>query len=590
MKLGIRGKLFAVSVGLIVAVVLASGLVLERELRSWLEGRLETELHLMASQAAVAIDASHSPITIEGLDPLADKLGAAIGARVTVIAHDGTVLGDSDLAPEQVRTVENHANRPELRAATARGLGASRRYSATIHTDLLYLAVPFGDGAGFVRVALPLHEVSSVVTRLRWLLLVAGAAGLAVAVGMSALASHWATRTVRDLVASAGAIAAGEKGARIAITSRDELGGLGGSLNRLAEQLERTVAALADERDRIQGVLEGMNEAVLAIDANGLVTLMNRAALELAGRERVPTGRPLIELLRVPALDDAVTAARAGGVPAPVEFQAGGERPRTILARIAGQPGGGCVVVFHDVTEIRRLEKVRSDFVANVSHELRTPVAAILANAETLAGGALDDRERAPEFLEAMVRNAARLGRIIDDLLDLSKIEAGAYPLAPQEVNVAELACAALALLADAARAKQITLAWDESCPDSLTAWADEHALEDVLGNLLDNAVKYTPAGGHVTMTARAQGEHVRIEVSDDGPGIPPHQRTRVFERFYRVDAGRSREMGGTGLGLAIVKHLVDAMGGRVGVDPVDPHGSRFWVLLPARAATGRNA
>ena len=590
MKLGIRGKLFSVSVGLIAVVVLASGLVLESELRGWLESRLETELRLMATQAAVAIDASQRPITIEALDPLADQLGAAIGARVTILAHDGTVLGDSDLTPEQVRTVENHANRPELRAAIERGLGASRRYSATIHTDLLYLAVPFGDGAGFVRVALPLHEVNAVVTRLRWLLLVAGGVGLGVAIGMSALASHWATRTVRDLVASAGAISAGKPGARIAITSRDELGGLGGSLNRLAEQLERTVAALADERDRVQAVLEGMSEPVLAIDTVGSVTLVNRAALALVGDARRAVGRPLIELLRVPALDDAVRAARGGAAPAPVEFQLGSERSRTILARVAGQPSAGCVVVLHDVTEIRRLEKVRSDFVANVSHELRTPVAAILASAETLAGGALDDRERAPEFLDAMVRNAARLGRIIDDLLDLSKIEAGAYPLALQDVSVPAAACNALALVADAARAKQITLAWDESADESLMAWADEHAIEDVLGNLLDNAVKYTPAGGHVTMTARAQGEHVRIEVSDDGPGIPPHQRTRVFERFYRVDAGRSREMGGTGLGLAIVKHLVDAMGGRVGVDPVDPHGSRFWVLLPARAATGRNA
>ncbi|MBK7972127.1 MAG: PAS domain-containing protein [Deltaproteobacteria bacterium] len=325
-----------------------------------------------------------------------------------------------------------------------------------------------------------------------------------------------------------------------------------------------------------------MNEPVLALDANGRVTLANRAALELTGQAQLPAGRPLIEVLRIPALDDAVTAANRGAAAAPVEFQLAGERPRMILAHVTAQRSAGCVVVLHDVTEFRRLEKVRSDFVANVSHELRTPVATILANAETLAGGALDDRERAPEFLEAMVRSATRLGRIIDDLLDLSKIEAGAYPLEPQEIPVAEAAGGAMRLLAERARAKGVELRWLEPTEPVGSVWADEHALEDILGNLLDNAIKYTPEGGHVRLTARRAGAAVRVEVADDGPGIPPHQRLRVFERFYRVDAGRSREMGGTGLGLSIVKHLVEAMGGRAGVDPVEPHGSCFWVSLPS--------
>ena len=583
MKLGIRGKLFLVSVALISLVVLASGLVLERELASWLQNRLETELKRLATQASVAIDESRRPDTIDGLDPIADRLGAAIGARVTIVDNAGQVLGDSDLTPEQVATVENHASRPELRAASTTGFGSSRRYSATIHTDLLYVAVPYHGGAGLVRVALPLHDVNEVVHRLRWLLLVAGGVGLGTAVAMSALASHWSTRAVRDLVESAGAIAAGKPGTRVTVATGDELSGLGGSINQLAERLERTVADLACERDRVEAVLEGMNEPVLALASDGRVTLANRAALELTGRAQPPVGRPLIEVLRVPALDDAVSAARRGAHPAPVEFQLAGERARVILAHVNAQRSGGCVVVFHDVTEFRRLEKVRSDFVANVSHELRTPVATILANAETLAGGALEDRDRAPEFLEAMVRSATRLGRIIDDLLDLSRIEAGAYPLEPEELDVAEAARGAIRLLAERARAKGVEVRWVEPGETLPSAFADEHALEDVLGNLLENAVKYTPEGGHVAITARRAGAAVRIEVADDGPGIPPHQRLRVFERFYRVDAGRSREMGGTGLGLAIVKHLVEAMAGRVGVDPVEPNGSCFWIALPTR-------
>ncbi len=581
MKLGIRGKLFLVSVALVALVVLASGLFLETELRGWLETRIETELRHSAASARVAIESSGAPHTVDGLDPLADRLGEALGARVTIVNRDGTVLGDSDLTADEVRAVENHANRPELRDAVKAGFGVSRRYSKTIHTDLLYIAVPFHDGAGLVRVALPLKDVSEVVRRIRWLVVLGSAVGLGLAVGMSALASHWLTRTVRGLVESASAIASGQPTSRIAVASKDELGGLGGSINKLAEQLDRTVAALASERTRVEAVLEGMSEAVLALDTGGRVTLMNRAALDLLGLAQPRTDRTLLELLRVPALDDAVRGAAAKGAPASVELELVGERPTAVLARVTPQRAGGCVVVLHDVTEIRRLEKVRRDFVANVSHELRTPVAAILANAETLAGGALEDAERAPEFLEAMVRSATRLGRIIDDLLDLSRIEAGAYPLEPQEVDARETARRAMALLAEAARAKGIELREAEATGGITAVWADENALEDLLGNLLDNAVKYTAEGGHVTVGARPAGEAVRIEVIDDGPGIPAHQRSRVFERFYRIDAGRSREMGGTGLGLAIVKHLVEAMGGRAGLDPVTPHGSCFWITLP---------
>ena len=246
------------------------------------------------------------------------------------------------------------------------------------------------------------------------------------------------------------------------------------------------------------------------------------------------------------------------------------------------------VIVMHDVTELRRLETVRKDFIANVSHELRTPVAVIQANAETLVAGALRDPERARSFLDAISRHAERLGRLVSDLLDISRIEAGKYPLVIEPVDLRVLVDGTIAALGLQAGEKGIALV--SRLPGELWVAGDDKALEQVLFNLVSNAIKYTPSGGHVEVDAvviEREGDEamrLRVEVRDDGPGIDPRHHRRVFERFYRVDPGRARDMGGTGLGLAIVKHLVEAMGGQVGVDARRPHGSIFWFTVPTAA------
>jgi len=318
---------------------------------------------------------------------------------------------------------------------------------------------------------------------------------------------------------------------------------------------------------------------VLALDDQQRITLANRAALSLLG-QRDLLGRALVEAVRAPQLAELVTSAAVDG-PGSDEFDLGTVAPRRILARVAPLSlTGGSVVVMHDITDIRRLETIRRDFVANVSHELRTPVSVIQANAETLLGGALEDPVAARRFVEAMGRNAARLAALLSDLLDLSRIEAGEYALELRSLSVADAAKGAIEALAEAARSRRVHV--ELAADPEIRVAADPRALEQVLSNLLENAIKYTGEGGHVWVRARPAGDLNRVEVSDDGPGIEPRHRERIFERFYRVDTGRSQDMGGTGLGLAIVKHLVTSQGGEVGFEPHQPDGSVFWFTLPA--------
>lgn len=580
MRPGFRGRLFLASVALIAVVGLASVLYLEADLRLRLESRIETDLRRNAQGARVTVETLPGRLG-PGADALADRLGRALSARVTVIADDGAVLGDSKLGPTELAVVDNHGDRPEVRAARAHGVGVARRHSHTIGTDLLYVAIPYErpDGQGVVRLATPLAEVDEAVRRLRLSLALAGLLGLDVAFLASGIASHVLSRNLRQIIRSARDLAEGRRRPHIPVPPEEELGGLARTINRMSDELETLVSALAEERDRFEAVLEGMSEAVVALDAGRRVSLANRAAVGLLEMNEPPIGRTLAETVRVPELHRLVEEVRPG-VTTEAEFELPGEPARRVLARATRQRGGGAVLVMHDVTRLRHLETLRRDFVANVSHELRTPVSVIRANAETLLDGALEDGpEVARRFLEPLLRNAERLSRLIADLLDISRLEAGQFHLEPEPIAVEAVARRAIEAVEDRARNKEMALRTE--IPEGLRVRADERALDQILLNLLENAVKYTPARGHVVIRARPDGPRTRIEVVDDGPGVAPQHRPRLFERFYRVDPGRSRAMGGTGLGLAIVKHLALVQGGRVGMDPARPHGSIFWVELP---------
>ena len=411
-----------------------------------------------------------------------------------------------------------------------------------------------------------------------WVGLVAAAAAVAAWIGRRSV------RAQLDAVRRhAERLAAGDLDARLPGTWRGALRGVAAAQNRMADTLAQRVRDSEAQRARLEAVLAAMEEAVLAVDAAERVLLANPGLRELFPGPAPLEGRPLLEAVRHSEVVDALHAALRNGEPQVGELAIGPAAERRVRLHVApfAQPGGrpGAVAVFHDVTELRRVEAVRRDFVANASHELKTPLTAIRGFAERLAEADLDDA-RAAQSVEVILANAKRLGALVDDLLELARIEGGSAPLRLEAVDAAELARRLLRDLEPRLRAGELSAQVEAS--GAGTALADRRALEQVLVNLLDNAIKYTPPGGRVAVRLRdAPGGRLRVEVEDTGIGIPRRDLPRIFERFYRVDPGRSRALGGTGLGLAIVKHWTQALGGQVGVESQPGHGSCFWLELP---------
>jgi two-component system phosphate regulon sensor histidine kinase PhoR len=419
----------------------------------------------------------------------------------------------------------------------------------------------------------------------------APAIGGAIAFG-AAVGAAWAglsfARSLRDVTRAASALASGDLAARAPERGGAAVAGLARALNQAADERARAAVALGGERDLYAGILDGMGEGVLVIDADERIVLANRALRDLARLGDDARTKPLIEAIRSAALKEAFDDAKRSAEPAVREIELGRPLPRKLLVRVSRLPSGGdghgAIAVFHDVTDLRRLETIRTDFVANVSHELRTPVTAISTATETLLGGALADPEEAAEFVAVIDRHAKRLRQLVDDLLDLAKIEAKSFRLAPSDLPLYPILEHAIDLSQAQARRRRVSIRIAPGA-EGVRARIDRRALEQVVMNLLDNAIKYAGEGAHVTVTARSAGDRTEIAVADDGVGISPAHLGRLFERFYRVDAGRSREMGGTGLGLSIVKHLVELMGGTVDVESEPGKGACFTLRLQAAAS-----
>ncbi len=582
MRLGVRAKLFIVSFVLILGGGSAAGLWLGGELRTNLEEQVSAELSQAAALTQAMIETVGSPTERDSLDPIADRVAAATGARITIVAIDGQVHGDSEFDGLALAEMDPHGDRPEILQARAEGRGVASRYSRTLQTAMLYVAVrPAPEGEYVVRAARRMSVVEATLGRLRLLLLGAGLVLVIFAVLMSALASWLMTREIGRVLETARAVSAGDRDRRINLGSTGDMADLAGSFNQILDDLQGTVAALGTERDHMQAVLEGMSEPVLDLDADQMITLCNRAAVEFLGLDSPPIGMRLADVVPLPAIAN-LDFDSASTEPSTVEVESG--QQRFLAQSTRRRDGSGSVLVLHDITGIRRLETMRREFVANVSHELRTPVAVLLANAETLLDGALEEPKTAEHMVEAIHRQTLRLGNLVSDLLDISRIEAGQYNLDIERAELDGLLTSVLESMEAPAAARQITLL--RLSTPALAVLADPKALDQILTNLLDNAIKYSGPGGSVTLRVRATGERVRFEIQDDGPGIPRRHHARLFERFYRVDKGRSRGMGGTGLGLSIVKHLADSMDGRVGYLPATPRGSIFWLELPRATET----
>ncbi len=562
-----------------------AGVVLNRAIARRITTQIAAKLSEEARLARDLLEAE--PDLAASGDRLADRLGHDLGVRVTIIAVAGAVLGDTELDGEALAKVENHAGRPEVRAALRDGRGQAVRYSNTLAENMLYVAQridPDDPGRGVVRLAVPLTDVREAQEEMRAPILAAGLLSVAVAALLGWLAARGPSRRLQEMARAAAGVAAGQAGTRAPAWGRDEVAALARSLNSMADQLEERLALLERERSQLRTLLDGMIEGVVLTDAGGRILVANGAFARMFGAQPPVEGRRPLETARQPALQEAIDAALRAVEPASREIVTGGAEERVIQASLAAVRDGGEVVgavaVFHDVTALQRLERSRRDFVANVSHELRTPLTAIKGYAETLRDGGLRDPAAAEEFVEVIHRHAERLRALIEDLLDLAAIEQGRARISLAAVPVREAAAQAEAAVRPAAAGKRHHLRLDIPA-DLPPAYADRDRLSQVLINLLDNAVKFTPEGGRITLTARREGPHLVIAVTDNGVGIPAAEIDRVFERFYRVSKSRDRSEGGTGLGLAISKHLVQAMGGTIAVDSREGEGTTFRISLP---------
>ncbi|MBF0371057.1 MAG: PAS domain-containing protein [Magnetococcales bacterium] len=582
MKIGIRGKLFLISLLLDAALLFQVGFTLESTFRTRLEKSIETRLMETTRLLQVFLEADIRRVTISEIDKLSDVIGETAHERITIIDKYGRVLGDSRLSTSEVQSVENHLDRPEVQAAFKENKGLSRRYSNTLNVEMLYASrmITISGEPVVLRIAKSLAEIERAIADQRRILIIALFLSFLLAALFTALAMEYITRNFRKLVDRAATMTQGLSGQLIPIQTGDEIGGLAQSFNDLAEKLETTVMELANDRSRMGAVLEGMSEGVLALDRDQRISLVNHTAAEMLDITSDTIGKPLKEAVPVTELAKLVEE-NTPDQNCSTEFDI--LTPSRRCLQIIGtytQANGGCVLVLRDVTEVRLVERTQRDFVANVSHELRTPVHIILINAELLQDLHSEKNPAETELLEALERNARRLSRIIEHLLYLSRIEADQQSLAVKRISLLAAVHHTLSLLKKVANEKGITIGC--TVESELELHTDFEALSEVvLFNLLDNAIKYSPQGSRITIRTRKVGRESRLEVEDNGPGIPPEHQHKIFDRFFRVDVSRSRTLGGAGLGLAIVKQVVERMGGRIGMEPILPHGCLFWATLP---------
>ena len=585
---------WALRIGLAGAALVALGLavywgVRAPHIRTLALERIDRDL--IGAAHALATGTGKAGLSAPDLDARVKEGGRRARLRFTIIAEDGRVLADSDARnPAQL---SNHADRPEVREAVERGEALSSRVSESVNQDLRYAAARVDGTRAVARAALASDVVSALVaeeTKLPW---AAGAVAAVLAGLAAALLLRPTTATVRAVASALSGIAGGDLSARVPVRGPDFLRGLSSAFNATAERLEADVARVSTERGRLSTVLDGMAEGVFAIDGTETIRFVNRAGralLDVAPGDEVE-GKPIHLLVRDPQFLKLARAAVAEGEAHEAEIVWEGAPKRLLRVRAAPvrEAGPGAILLVGDVSTIRRLERMRSDFVANVSHELRTPLAAIAGAAETLADGALGDPEAGPRFVAAIGRHADRLRALVDDLLTLSRLESSPENIERVPVDfalVVRQACEPVAV-----RARDAGLSLEVAADGPVRVMGDPEALRRLVDNLVVNAVTYTPAGGWVKASLEAAHGRAVLVVADSGIGIGAEHLDRIFERFYRIDKARSRSKGGTGLGLSIVKHAVNLHGGEIAVESRPGAGSTFTVSIPlAREADAADA
>ncbi len=579
MKTKLYGKfiLAFLAIGILIAAI--AGLLIEGQLKSgltrWIEDELTAEARIIALMPVPEI-----------IKHTADLAGHT-HARLTLVDPAGRVLSDSDV--QSIET-DNHLYRPEIQEARLKGKGSNVRYSQTLKTDMLYVAVPLEDGAaikGYIRLARSLREIGPSFAHLNRSAFQALLLVLFFALAGALLFSLRAISPIRKLVAFTDKVRHGDATGMILIESRDEIGRLMENINNIILVLQEKIRSAQAEKGKLEAVFTGMAEGIVLLDARNRIDTVNQGMERMIGRKRedIVAMTPLEAFRSIP-LHDALERFRETRETVCQEVSLGDDRPVVMdvtISAVQGETGEGrkTVLVFHDVTRLKKLERIRTDFVANVTHEIRTPLTAIIGFVETLQQGAIDNRQTARKFLDTIHENAQRLNRLVDDLLTLSGFELGEMTLHPEGLSLPDVLDQVLTVVAARVSEKHLRIV-KEIPAEAPQIMADRDRLAQILLNIVDNAVKFTPAGGTVAVTASSEEQgFLTVRIADTGVGIPKGEIPRLGERFYRADKARSRELGGTGLGLSIVKHLMKAQGGRMAIASTPGQGTTVSLLFP---------
>lgn len=581
--MNIRTKLILNCMGIVLVSLLAMYAYLDHLLKRDMGERVTDELTVQAHLTReFLLDKLPDTFSYEVVDSFVDRLGTTSGVNLTLIGNDGIVWGDTQRDGQQLRNMDNHLDRPEVREALAGRLGVIDRYDETLAISFRYLALPLmreGELIGVSRVALPMTDIDSVVDQSRWILILAICAGLVFALLLNIITTNVTRRPIRDLTQATKSLATGELNSRVSVAASGQFGELSNHFNHMADRIEAQIHEISRERNLRDSILSKMVEAVLLIDSRFAITYANSAAIAMLNFPLHYQALSLIEIISDPELKNLLRQVADTEKAGYAEITLVGTTEReteVIVVPVADE----YLVSLHDVSQLRTLERIRSDFVANVAHEMRVPLTSIHGYAETLLNGALEDTGANERFVEKILQQSARLSQLVSDLLDLSQLESGETELELRPFEIAEFQDTILTLFEPVFEEASLKFEW--IIPDHLpVVMADKQLMGQVLVNLIENAIKYTPAGGSITISAEANESEVIVHVRDTGIGIPTEAIPRIFERFYRVDKGRSREMGGTGLGLAIAKHILLQHDGRIWVDSSAGEGSVFHFALP---------
>jgi two-component system phosphate regulon sensor histidine kinase PhoR len=577
MAFKLHSRLVFFNVCAIVLITLLMGYYLSSNLRNAFETEIEDQLFTSATLAKGYMRAS--PLRGDPIE-LANDISRSLGVRVTLIAPSGKVLGDSDLTPTGVAEVENHSGRPEVMAAMETGRGKSIRWSATVNILFIYVAIRLDDGS-VLRLARPLSSVESLISGLRKQLGVA----LILSVGLTLLFGYmvyaFVSRPLHRMAEASHELAVGNLDCELPVVGDSDLAVMGSSLNAMARSLKLQMGELQGDKRRIEAIVAAMSAGMVVFDHDARVVLSNEAIRKLLEIHGDTQGKMPMELVRHPSIEIAVREALRGFDVPPVDLTTGSGRVLSAKAAPVRSLSGQtelAVVVFHDLTEIRRTEKMRKDFVANVSHEFKTPLTSIRGYAETLLDTSAHDPEHTREFLETIQRNATQLQALVEDLMVLAQLESEP-PVEKKTISVGDLIKEQIASRRRSLAEKSLQVEVNCTTAEIL---ADRDRLARALSNLLDNAIHYNKIGGQIQISSRQEGGTFVVDIKDTGSGIPQSDLVRVFERFYRVEKSRTRDSGGTGLGLAIAKHAVESQGGSISVESKLGSGSTFTITLPA--------